>query len=280
MPLIVTLAIITAALAPAFGWVADHCHAGGHQHAHPHICGHHETGLPALSILLLAGALALRTLVSAARTAKLLTSSWRVLELAGASSERDDLHAVCILPLAQPQAFVMGVFRPRIFVTRGLLALGPAYTNAVLAHERAHLRRADGLRRLVATLASTLHLPGVARSLERRLAHTQEMAADEEAATELGSRTALADALVAISRKNLGAARGGTPAMATAFTGSNLAGSNVEARVQALLATPSDIDDPSPRKLLLTLAAGLVVVAWSADAIHHGVEIALGLVGG
>ena len=71
---------------------------------------------------------------------------------------------------------------------------------AVLAHERAHITRRDAPWRLVAQLAYSFHLPIVARHLDSALARAHEMAADEEAAQRVGSRSRVAEALVHMAR--------------------------------------------------------------------------------
>src|SRR5690606_16635337 len=142
-----------------------------------------------------------------------------------------DTQGMRVLPFDEPQAFVVGLARPTLFVTRGLLSdRHREHLAPVIAHERAHLRRRDPLRRLVAALALAFHVPGLASVLERRLGRAHEMAADAEAATEVGSRQRVARALVRLTR-----ARRRAPDVALGFGSS----SDVEARVACLL-------DPRP----------------------------------
>jgi beta-lactamase regulating signal transducer with metallopeptidase domain len=158
-----------------------------------------------------------------------------------------------------------------VFITRGLLSKEHnTHLSPVLAHERAHLRRRDPLRRAVATIALAFHVPALAQWIERRLARAQEMAADADAARDSGSRQAVAHALVRLTRASLR-----TPGVAMAFGQSDIA-----ARVTALLDDGPRIDRPHRLVLLAAMALLFIGVGLSADAVHHGVEIVLGLLNG
>jgi beta-lactamase regulating signal transducer with metallopeptidase domain len=93
-----------------------------------------------------------------------------------------------------PEAFCYGILRPRICLTSGLLAvLTPAEIEAVLRHERHHLRRYDPFRTLCWTVIS-----GAFWWLEDRAEHAhllRELAADQAVIVEQG-RTSLASALL------------------------------------------------------------------------------------
>jgi hypothetical protein len=114
------------------------------------------------------------------------------------------------------------------------------------------------------------HLPGIAGWLERRLARAQEMAADAIAAEAVGSRERVAAALVHVAR-----ARIRLPSLVLPFSTADL-----EFRVHRLLFSKKELDFPRP---LLVLVVGIALgglIAASADAVHHAVEIALGFVAG
>lgn len=270
-PLAIGLLIMTASLAPAFGWIADHCLGLGdvHVHEHPHICEHFVDALPAISLLALAGALLVRVAQRAFELVRALALSNAVgAQLKKAASTQGELR---VLPFDEPQAFVLGYLRPTLFVSRGLLAAEHrAHLAAVLAHERAHVRRADALRSLIATAGLAFHLPWIARALHDRLARAQEMAADFDAARAVGDRSQIAQALVHLARAQLQAPRG-----ALAF-----GASDVELRVRGLLDDRPLREWPSGRALLLAFAVAGVFIALHAGTVHHAVEQALGLFGG
>src|SRR5262249_50433237 len=67
-----------------------------------------------------------------------------------------------VLPVEEPQAFVLGMLKPRVYLSQGLLeTLSPDDLRLVLAHEKAHARRRDPLRRFVAAVGLLFHLPGI-----------------------------------------------------------------------------------------------------------------------
>jgi BlaR1 peptidase M56 len=112
-----------------------------------------------------------------------------------------------------PQAFCIGLLRPRIYVSCGALELlRDEERAAVLAHEAHHARRRDPLRLLVArALAEGLFFLPAVRRLPDRYAALAELAADEAAAAGRGGRRALASALLAFDAHPSPAAVGIAP---------------------------------------------------------------------
>lgn len=272
LPMLASVALMAAALAPSFGWIADHCSVARDVHAHPHICAdHHVAALPAGTLLALAGLLFARLLAGGVRLLGGTVKAARTgsaLALAACGGDRDEVR---VLPFDEPQAFVVGGLRPAVFVTRGLMSdAHREHLAPVLFHELAHVRRRDPLRRAVAALALAFHLPGIATWLERRLARAHEMAADAAAALEVRSPERVAAALVRLTRACQGA-----PRAVLAF-----GSTDVEARVARLLDDRPKRDRPRGGALVLAALLLFAAAGQSADAVHHGVEIVLGLIGG
>lgn len=168
-----------------------------------------------------------------------------------------------VVPVDEPQAFVVGVLRPRMYLSQGLLRrMGPRDLEAVMAHERSHIRRRDPLRRLVASLALAFHLPGIASALERRLAATQESAADADAARLLGDGPRIAEALVRLARLRLA-----QPPLAVGVLDDDL-----ELRVRELLSSTTRSDGPATGLLIALLASGFAAALLVAHPIHMGFE--------
>lgn len=83
-----------------------------------------------------------------------------------------------------PTAFVLGLWRPRIFLPAGL---NPTEQQYILLHEQAHLRHADHLRKLLAFAALLLHWFNPLVWLAFRLGvQDMEMACDEAVLRRLG----------------------------------------------------------------------------------------------
>ena len=114
-----------------------------------------------------------------------------------------DGECVILIEDERPQAFCAGLVHPRVYLsTGGLIALGDDELRAVLAHERHHQRRRDPLRLLlVRVLGDALFFMPVLRRLRQRYAILAELAADEAAIAAVGSRSALASALLTFGER-------------------------------------------------------------------------------
>jgi len=107
-----------------------------------------------------------------------------------------------------PMMALVGVLRPRLFITRGVLAaLTDEELRASVAHEIGHWRAADNLKRLAMRAApDVLAAVGMARAIERRWASAAEHVADgracdtADARERARARCALASALVKVAR--------------------------------------------------------------------------------
>jgi Zn-dependent protease with chaperone function len=167
-----------------------------------------------------------------------------------------------VLPLSEPHAFVAGLFRPRVYVSEGLLVTyGAADLEVVLEHEQAHVRRRDPLRRLLASAMLAFHVPGIASWLSREIVCAQEMAADADAAAAVLDAPRVAEALVRMARLRLR-----RPALVTWLD------DHLEARVRVLLEGRTGSDGPAARTLVVAAAAALALGITSAEAIHRGAE--------
>jgi len=102
-----------------------------------------------------------------------------------------------------PIMALVGVLRPRLLVTSGLLtALTGEELAASVAHEIGHWRAWDNLKRLAMRAApDLLTVTSTARAIERRWASAAEQAADRLAGgDDTSTRCALASALVKVAR--------------------------------------------------------------------------------
>jgi hypothetical protein len=249
-----TLACFLPAAGQLVGLGADHCLR--HDDEHVHFCFVHAPTVARVAALALGAWLAL--LIAALRDAGRVKRLGQTLG-AGARTKGDIGH------VATPKAFALtvGLFRPRVFVSDGLVAALPAeLLAAVVAHERCHAARRDPLWRWALGWLSRLHLPSLRRRLFTAYVRASEEACDAAAARDVGDPVRVAAALVAVAR--LQSHPGGAAAA--------MAASDVEARVERLLA-----DRPSGRvRRWPLLGVGLLTLLLLADPLHHLTETLLG----
>lgn len=266
--LLTALCFLPSALA-AIGLLSDHCPTHDH---HVHLCLLHpaETAGSAFGWLLLAAALAWPAVQAARQVRALLRARQLLRDLHGAS--RPAGAGLRTVGSDRPFSFVAGLLRQRIYVSAGLTGrVSEDVLSVVLEHERAHVRRRDGARKLVARFVSTAHLPAVRAHLLAELDLACEQACDEEAALVAGDRLRVAEAILVVERT-----LAGLPAGFGVAT-SSFGGSNVVARVEALLDAPA-----CPRAKVRGAWIGLALALSTAAAgwLHHVTETLLGLLPG
>lgn len=177
-------------------FVPEHCHAGE--------CGAHapvlgggtlaSAGFAAFGALggflvLVALGWLIRGAFARLRTLERLT---RLTARAGDHRvvESDGLIACCV-----------GLLRPQVLVSRGLLsALPAAEVEAVLAHERAHAGRRDNLRGFLAHAATLAWPKGRRQLLRSDLAADAEQACDVQAAATVGDADVVIGAMRRLAR--------------------------------------------------------------------------------
>lgn len=268
-PLGLGLAGLLAALLPsvvALRWPAhDHCLA---HHGHVHLCFLHPPAHAAnpaswLLLALAAGWLAARALRSLAALLRAARVATRLLE----PRYDDPRVGARVLPTEAPLCLLVGVVRPAVVISEGLLArVPPADLAVMLHHERAHALRRDTALRLVAR-AATAFVWGPARArLLRALSLAAEQSCDEAAGRAVGDRLRVAEVILRVER--LLQTPPGLASVAASF------GGDVPARVEALLEPPRQ-PGTLARPLALVSLAALGLLA-ASDPLHHATESLLG----
>lgn len=109
----------------------------------------------------------------------------------------------------EPAAMLLGLRRPRVLVSRGLMeAVDDDVLAAVVAHELSHLSRGGNRRLLLIWVLRALQAPSpAALIIFRALVETEELACDALAVRVLGNPAALASALLQ-TRRPQGPAQG------------------------------------------------------------------------
>ncbi|MCZ4103468.1 MULTISPECIES: M56 family metallopeptidase [Streptomyces] len=192
-----------------------------------------------------------------------LASWWRGRVLVQAYQECHRMPGdteLAVIDDARLEAFALpGLSRPggRIVVSTGMLqTVGPTEREALMAHERAHLRHQHHFFLVTLQLASAA-CP-LLRPLAAEGAFTVERWADEDAALAVGDRTVVARALAraALAKKNT------SPPSAALLAAT---GGPVPRRVKDLLAPP-----PGRRRMPLVVFALLLALCCTslAEAAH------------
>jgi Zn-dependent protease with chaperone function len=225
-----------------------------------------DSSPPSLILLLSIAILMARVLTYGIQTIVVILRAVRLSLVLSGSSDKAFMGCL-VLPVEEPQAYVMGILKPRVYISQGLLKqTNEGDLAPVLAHEHAHVARRDPLRRLIASVGLVMHLPGIAHLLNRLLTRTQEMAADADAARTVGDRVRVAEAIVRFARL-----QGPVRAAAMEFGSGDL-----EARVRELL-DPHQRRGPS-RVALVGCSAALVLLAFfAAHGLHYLMQALLRL---
>ena len=183
---------------------------------------------------------------------------------------------VVFLNLTSSHAFCLGFFRPRIWLTSGLVnLLSEAELAAVIAHEAYHCQKRDPLRLAIsrALQAGFFFLP-VVGDLAKAVKLQQEVAADQAAIAYLKSDLPLLCALQKLIKQGAAGFQSEVSAQASKFIA--YSPFNVtEARLKRLVYPPTPTDWRCYLKkwgLNLTIIVGLVTVVFLSTqpvATHH-----------
>ena len=172
-----------------------------------------------------------------------------------------------VLDSDSPLLALIGLARPRVVVSRGLLsALSFEQFDAALRHEQAHRASCDNAKRLLFLLAPDPFVPlGRLEALERAWARLAEWAADDRAAAGDPRRAlSLAEALVRVARM-------GCPAAPCPISAQLISdGSGLRERVHRLVelaSQPAAPVNPSAGRLLpLSIVTGVLVLAFACQS--------------
>jgi len=244
----------------------DHCteHPG-----HVHLCLVHHPPLDQGLVGWAAALLALVALVAAAvrQGRRLLRSARAVQSLRHLADRPADDALWNVIEADAPLSATAGLLRPAVYLSSGFLrAVDADVLEVVRAHERAHVRRLDPLRQVVAAVLALAHLPRTRCALLNDLALAVEQASDEEAARLVGDRERVARAVLAVERV-LAANPPASDLIAASF-----GGSHVKVRVESLL---SEAQWKTPRGFKAWLTVSAVVLVLAASSLHHATETLL-----
>jgi len=267
LPVAVSMLAILVLALPAVlklaGLIDDHCLAHGLHH--PHFCLRHLPALEAGPLVLMLTAAAAWPITGLVRTA---LDQFRHARLASCIARLAQAQRRLIVTDSDsPGAFLLGIRKPRIVLTTGLIRkLSAAERRAVVRHEIAHARAGDLARRLVLGLMMSTQFPPTRRRLIHHWSQAAEERADDTVAAS-GKGLDLASALVRILRD-------GAPERATDAHAIGANSADVARRVQRLADRPAE---PLPSNWPeSTLIAVLGLIALGLASQHHALETFVG----
>lgn len=245
-----------------------------------------RVGLACLLLTALAGVACSRSLIRTARAINAsvrLRSEWLRSGL-DASLEDKELHSAVdqqamVVSQREPVLALSGIFRPRMIISRGVLAaLSKEQLDVAAHHETAHRDSHDNLKRLFLVLSPEFFpfANGFA-ALEKTWVRFSEWAADDEAVQEDSQRAlSLATALLRVARM------GAQPRLSILQTSLLPEDQDLSARVDRLLcaeALPIDkASHTSSRPIVQALflavcAVALVGIPVTLSSVHRLLEL-------
>jgi Zn-dependent protease with chaperone function len=225
----------------------------------------------AVAALVMVAAAAVRGVAAAGRATR-RTDAW--LRMARPMTLRETSMPVFAIDTDAPAMALVGVARPRLLITRGVLdVLTDEELSASVAHEIGHRRSWDNLKRLAMCAApDMLTATSAARAIEQQWASASERVADSRACQTGRARFALASALVKVARLTPRATPIAEP-ISTLIDGGEIA-----SRVRRLLdeGVPAAARRPSPRlRIAAALPAAALVIGYAPllRAVHAATEV-------
>lgn len=111
------------------------------------------------------------------------------------------VHGLTVIESEQRQAFTSGLFRPRSYITRGLLDHLTQQELAVVAHhELAHARKRDPLQKLIFALVIAFFPRPITKQLNDAFSLATEQTADESVLRTVNDETFISQTILNVSR--------------------------------------------------------------------------------
>lgn len=230
----------------------------------PILCRHEPGGEDerlGLAMAVLAAAAASIIVAAAVRALHGIWATRRLSKLWGLSARALDIEFPIpsfVIEAPFPVVAIVGIRRPRLYVARQVVERCSADEfAAIVAHERAHLRRGDNFARLLLlSFPDLLIFTPAARRLERRWTQACEEAADDEVA-KAGAGLALASALCKVARL----ARGSAPIPVIALHNGEGVAHRINRLIRPEIITPAASRGRFDRLRFVILIAALLVAA-------------------
>jgi hypothetical protein len=262
LPLFIAGAVALLVFTPALGGfnLSGHCHGLD--------CAAHVPVLQTdpLSASIIYGAMLLTILATGFILTVSVWRNYRVLGMLYRLSSHNLESNYSVLETPEPLACCIGIIRPQIVISRGVLhQASPDQLQVIVSHELAHACRLDNLRRLLASVATMVWPQYLRQKLLADIELANEQACDEHVAQLLGNRKVVADTIRAMSGWH--ATTTGVVDMAALQ----------EARI-TLLIMQDEYDMAGWKPAMMVFAGSNVFVLMASDALHRAAEAVLTVV--
>jgi len=175
-------------------------------------------------------------------------------------------QSVYIIEHPVPEAFTVGFFNPKVYITSGLQALDEKTVQIVVQHELAHLKALDPLFKTLFNLFGWCFTAPTRGALQQSYTALTEQIADV-GATQHFDNLDVAQALINVARLQQQ-----QHAINDNIYISHFSNEQISQRIQTLL-TPLP---PTPKLLLIITLLSFVIIALftlsTADSVHHLIE--------
>jgi Zn-dependent protease with chaperone function len=180
---------------------------------------------------------------------------------------RDNHATIYSISLTTPAAFTIGFFKPKVYLTTGLLQhLEPSALDIIIQHELAHVRARDPLFKSVFSFFCQLYPKPIRRILQQHFTLLTEQLADS-VVTRYHDNLDVAQTLITVAKKQRK-----RPLNCDSFQISHFSHDQITLRVQKLLSPQSQISEFT---LIITGLCFLIATLFTAstvDSIHHLIE--------
>ncbi|MFT6976920.1 MAG: Zn-dependent protease with chaperone function [Shewanella psychromarinicola] len=180
---------------------------------------------------------------------------------------RNGDETVYSISLTTPAAFTIGFFKPKVYLTTGLLQhLEPSALDIIIQHELAHVRARDPLFKSVFSFFCQLYPKPIRRILQQHFTLLTEQLADS-VVTRYHDNLDVAQTLITVAKKQRK-----RPLNCDSFQISHFSHDQITLRVQKLLSPQSQISEFT---LIITGLCFLIATLFTAstvDSIHHLIE--------
>jgi|GEM_PF-1622816 len=268
-PLLGGIALGLMASLPSLSHVSrlplDHCHdpAGCFGGYNAHVVSNFE-----FSVVLLLVSLFVWALFKANKQKR--RSDFINLKIKSAS-QGDQIKNVRVIDADSPVAFSVGLLRPFIVVSTGLMdQLSAIESKVVYAHEAAHVVNKDNLYKFIFALVANFHLPNIGKTFLDEHALSIELRADAYAAGQVRSPVVIAEAILSVQRIVQSHPLSGGGVL------SHFSGSAIEQRIGFLLGNTRGIKLGN-RSLVLSFFGVLCLMGLGAVPFHNLLENVISL---